>query len=91
MIAYVNKNLGSNPESDPLKELIAFMEDLQSFSPTSTSNPVQYFNSTRLKLDGFLRNMAMEYLGGAFDNYWVSASNYFMYMIPTLGLSGKWQ
>lgn len=84
-VAYTTKNLGNNPETDPLKELIAFMKDLQDFDATSTTDPVQYFNATRLDLDGFLRNLALEYSGGAFDNYWVSASNYFMYKNPTLG------
>ena len=92
LVAYVNKNLGSSPATDSLKELIVFMKDLRTFDPTSTLNPVQYFNSTRLELDGFLRNMVLEYLGGAFDNYWGSASNYFMYKNPTLGPDGgNWQ
>ena len=73
-----------------MKELIDFMKDLQDFNPTSTPNPVEYMES-RLELDGFLRNMALEYLGGAFDNYWFSASNYFMYKNPTLSATGKWQ
>ncbi|KAF9976817.1 hypothetical protein BGZ73_007724 [Actinomortierella ambigua] len=89
---YRSQNLGFNPENDPLHELIQFMSDLQAFDPATTPNPVEYFNSTRLDLDGFLRCMALEYLFGAFDNYWVSASNYFMYKNPTLALQGgKWQ
>lgn len=67
------------------------MRDLNSFNPISTPNPTQHWNDTRIDLDGILRNMALEYLGGAFDNYWVSASNFFMYKNPTLGLAGKWQ
>ncbi|KAG0230920.1 hypothetical protein BGW41_002370 [Actinomortierella wolfii] len=88
---YKSQNLGNNPETDPLKELIQFIQDLEAFNPTTTPNPVQYFNDTRLDLDGFLRSMALEYLFGAFDNYWISASNYFMYKNPTLAMGGKWQ
>lgn len=88
---YTLVNLGSNPVTNPFQQLIAFMKDLQDFNPTSTPNPVAYWNDTRLDLDGFLRCMAIEYLTGAFDNYWRSGSNYFMYFNPTLGMQGKWQ
>lgn len=89
--SYVSQYLGKNPKEDPLKDLIELMKSLQDFDPTSTPDPVGYWNNTRLDLDGVLRNMALEYLAGAFDNYWFSASNYFMYMNPTMGPSGKWQ
>ncbi|KAG0230918.1 hypothetical protein BGW41_002368 [Actinomortierella wolfii] len=89
--AYTSQNLGANPPDNPLLQLIQLMADLRDFDPQSTPNPVGYWNDTRLELDGFLRNMALEYLGAAFDNYWRSASNYFMYYNPTLGPSGKWQ
>ncbi|KAG0348945.1 hypothetical protein BG004_003428 [Podila humilis] len=88
--AYISQNLGTNPEWEPLSQLNAFMADLLAFDPVSTPNPVEYWTS-RLDLDGFLRNMALEYLMGAFDNYWMAGSNYFMYFNPTLGGSGKWQ
>ncbi|KAG0042441.1 hypothetical protein BGZ83_000452 [Gryganskiella cystojenkinii] len=93
---YVEQHLGKKSPStkeDPLKEIIEFMKDLQDFNPQTTPNPVEYMDA-HLDLDGFLRNMALEYLGGAFDNYWFSASNYFMYRNPTLRSSspmGKWQ
>ncbi|KAF9976815.1 hypothetical protein BGZ73_007722 [Actinomortierella ambigua] len=89
--AYKSQNLGANPPDDPLQQLVKLMADLRDFDPVSTPDPVGYWNNTRLDLDGFLRNMALEYLGAAFDNYWMSASNYFMYFNPTLGTSGKWQ
>ncbi|KAF9420885.1 hypothetical protein BGZ94_009004 [Podila epigama] len=88
--AYISQNLGNNPPNEPLSQLIQFMSELQAFDPVTTPNPVEYWNS-RLDLDGFLRNMALEYLMGAFDNYWMGGSNYFMYFNPTLGTSGKWQ
>ncbi|KAF9089557.1 hypothetical protein BGX23_006589 [Mortierella sp. AD031] len=88
---YSNVNLGNNPITDPLTQLITFMKDLQDFDPVATADPVGYWNNTRLDLDGFLRNMALEYLTGAYDNYWMSGSNYFMYFNPKLGASGKWQ
>ncbi|KAG0275051.1 hypothetical protein BGZ95_009235 [Linnemannia exigua] len=87
---YANVNLGNNPITDPLQQLIAFMKDLQDYNPATTPDPVAYWYA-RLDLDGFLRNMALEYLTGAYDNYWMSGSNYFMYFNPTLGASGKWQ
>ncbi|OAQ27645.1 coth-domain-containing protein [Linnemannia elongata AG-77] len=90
-ISYVSQYLGKNPKEDPLKDLIELMKSLQDFDPASTPDPVGFWNNTRLDLDGVLRNMALEYLAGAFDNYWLSASNYFMYMNPTVGPSGKWQ
>ncbi|KAH7047191.1 coth protein-domain-containing protein [Linnemannia elongata] len=83
--------LGNNPVTDYLQQLIAFMKDLQDYNPATTPDPVGYWNNTRLDLDGFLRNMALEYLAGAYDNYWMSGSNYFMYFNPKLGASGKWQ
>ncbi|KAG0017311.1 Nuclear actin-protein involved in chromatin remodeling [Entomortierella chlamydospora] len=90
--SYTSKNLGNNPPTNPLQELIAFMSDLQSFDPISTPDPVGYWNNTRLDLDGVMRCMALEYLMGGFDMYWYSASNYFMYKNPTLAPNGgKWQ
>ncbi|KAF9585674.1 hypothetical protein BGW38_001257, partial [Lunasporangiospora selenospora] len=88
---YAVQNLGANPPDAPLTQLIQFMADLQAFDPISTPDPIAYWNNTRLDLDGFLRNMAMEYLAGAWDNYWFSGSNYFFYFNPTLGAKGKWQ
>ncbi|KAG0052932.1 hypothetical protein BGZ83_001953 [Gryganskiella cystojenkinii] len=89
--AYADVNLGNNPANAPLNQLIQFMLDLQNFDPVATPDPIGYWNNTRLDLDGFLRNMALEYLMGAFDNYWMAGSNYFMYFNPSLGTSGKWQ
>lgn len=89
--AYTDVALGNNTAAAPLNQLIQFMLDLQNFDPVATPDPIGYWNNTRLDLDGFLRNMACEYLMGAFDNYWMSGSNYFMYWNPSLGASGKWQ
>ncbi|KAF9319942.1 hypothetical protein BG003_007626, partial [Podila horticola] len=89
---YTSQNLGLSPANDPLKELIKFMSDLKDFNPTTTPDPVGYFNGTRLELDGFLRSMALEYLMGAFDMYWYSGSNYFMYHNPLIvPAPGHWQ
>ncbi|KAG0335032.1 hypothetical protein BG000_007850 [Podila horticola] len=89
-VVYADVNLGNNLATAPLSQLNQFMLDLANFDPVTTADPVGYWTS-RLDLDGFLRNMAMEYLGGAWDNYWMSASNYFMYFNPKLGTSGLWQ
>ncbi|KAF9585679.1 hypothetical protein BGW38_001262 [Lunasporangiospora selenospora] len=90
--AYESQVLGSNPTSDPLRELIRFMEDLKNFDPVATADPINFWNATRLHLDGVVRGMALEYLMGAFDNYWYQGSNYFMYKNSLLGPSGgKWQ
>ncbi|KAF9919884.1 hypothetical protein FBU30_010415 [Linnemannia zychae] len=88
---YAMQNLGNNVATEPLSQLITFMKDLQDFDPVATPDPIGYWNNTRLDLDGFLRNMALEYLFGGFDNYWMAGSNYFIYFNPTLGASGKWQ
>ncbi|KAF9948482.1 hypothetical protein BGZ72_009628 [Mortierella alpina] len=88
---YKSKKLGpGDTEAEPIKDLISFMKDLQDFDPASTPDPVAYWEQ-RLDLEGFLRCMALEYLAGAFDNYWISASNYFMYKNPALSATGKWQ
>ncbi|GJJ77717.1 spore coat protein H [Entomortierella parvispora] len=88
---YTDVVLGNNTAAAPLTQLIQFMLDLQNFDPVNTTDPIGYWNNTRLDLDGFLRNMACEYLMGSFDAYWMSASNYFLYFNPSLGTSGKWQ
>ncbi|KAG0244504.1 coth protein-domain-containing protein [Mortierella sp. GBAus27b] len=87
---YISQNLGNNVATAPLGQLIQFMADLQAFDPATTPNHLDYWNS-RLDLDGFLRNMALEYLMGAFDNYWIGGSNYFIYFNPALSAAGKWQ
>ncbi|KAG0262785.1 hypothetical protein BG011_009706 [Mortierella polycephala] len=87
---YVSQSLGNNPVNDHLKQLIGFMSELQSFDPAA-AGAINFWNSTRLDLDGFLRSMALEYLMGGFDMYWMSGSNYFMYNNPTLAPGGKWQ
>ncbi|KAG0204455.1 hypothetical protein BGX28_003601 [Mortierella sp. GBA30] len=86
---YISQNLGNNPPTEPLGQLIAFMADLQAFDPATNQDPIGYWNA-RFDLDGFLRNMALEYLMGGFDNYWMAGSNFFIYFNPKLG-SGKWQ
>ncbi|KAG0262728.1 hypothetical protein DFQ27_002147 [Actinomortierella ambigua] len=81
---YKMANLGSNPPTDPLHQLIQFMQELQAFNPQATTPDPIAFWQDRIDLDGFLRNMAMEYLAGSWDAYWYSGSNYFMYFNPTL-------
>ncbi|KAF9119063.1 hypothetical protein BGW39_000646 [Mortierella sp. 14UC] len=88
-VSYVSQNLGKTSKEDPLKELIELMKSLQDFDPVLNPDPVAYWNNARLVLDGVLHNMALEYLGGAFDNYRLSALNYFMHMNFVLGLSCK--
>ncbi|KAF9986967.1 hypothetical protein BGZ75_001204 [Mortierella antarctica] len=88
---YASKKLGpGDTAAEPIKELIDFMKDLQDFDPALTPDPIAYWEQ-RMDLDGVLRCMALEYLGGAFDNYWLSASNYFMYKNPTLSATGKFE
>ncbi|KAF8943073.1 hypothetical protein BGZ47_005826 [Haplosporangium gracile] len=87
---YKMKTLGSNPVTAPMTQLIQLMKDLADFDPV-TMNGGQYWES-RLDVDGFLRNMAMEFLGGSWDAYWWSGSNYFIYFNPSLNApTGKWQ
>ncbi|KAG0027710.1 hypothetical protein BGZ81_005350 [Podila clonocystis] len=83
---YSNKNLGANPVDKPMTQLIEFFKQLHDYDPTLLGG-VEFWNS-RLDLDGFLRCMAMEYLGGNWDAYWYSGNNYFMYHNPT---EYRWQ
>ncbi|KAF9896825.1 hypothetical protein BX616_006684, partial [Lobosporangium transversale] len=83
---YENKELGANTKEEPMAQLIAFLKDLQEFDP-SVGNGIKFWNA-RLDLDGYLRSMAMEYLGGAWDAYWWKGNNYFMYYNP---LQARWQ
>lgn len=83
---YENQNLGTNPTNDPMAQLILFLQDLHNRDPTLPGG-VDFWNS-RLNLDGFLRCMAMEFLGGTWDAYWYTGNNFFMYYNPT---EAKWQ
>ncbi|KAI7818706.1 coth protein-domain-containing protein [Gamsiella multidivaricata] len=88
VIEDIYKNIlpGKNPKDDPMKDLIQFMADLKNFDPKKTKDPIAYWNA-RLDLDGFLKAMAMEYLTGSWDSYWISGSNYQIYNDP---VTGKW-
>ncbi|KAG0273343.1 hypothetical protein BGZ95_010849 [Linnemannia exigua] len=91
---YKMKTLGSNPVEAPMTQLIQFMKALDDFKPLEM-NGGKYWED-KLDVDGFLRNMAMEFLAGSWDAYWWSGSNYFFYFNPTLGstgtsATGKWQ
>ncbi|KAG0288975.1 hypothetical protein BGZ96_007351 [Linnemannia gamsii] len=90
---YKMKSLGGNPVTAPMTQLIQLMKDLDDFKPL-TMNGSKYWESL-IDVDGFLRNMAMEYLAGSWDAYWWSGSNYFLYFNPSLGddkpPKGKWQ
>ncbi|KAF9944709.1 hypothetical protein BGZ70_004410, partial [Mortierella alpina] len=60
---YDSKKLGpGDTAEEPIKELIDFMKDLQDFDPASTPDPIAYWEQ-RMDFDGFLRCMALEYLG----------------------------
>ncbi|KAF9307738.1 hypothetical protein BG003_000269 [Podila horticola] len=83
---YKNQNLGANPMNDPMAQLILFLQDLHNRDPTLPGG-VDFWNS-RFDLDGFLRCMAMEYLGGTWDGYWYTGNNFFLYYNPT---EAKWQ
>ncbi|KAG0082835.1 hypothetical protein BGZ93_010426 [Podila epicladia] len=77
---YKNIIRGDNPKDEPMQQLIAFMKDVEDWDPTDTKG-IAYWNE-RLDLDGFLRSMALEYLTGAYDSFWWSAHNYYMYYNP---------
>ncbi|KAF9969152.1 hypothetical protein BGZ73_008632 [Actinomortierella ambigua] len=78
---YKKENLGANPPGDPMAQLIALFKDLRDFDP-SQPDSVKFWN-LRLDLDGFLRCMAMEFLGGVWDGYWYAGNNFLMYFNPT--------
>ncbi|KAF9105124.1 hypothetical protein BGX27_009793 [Mortierella sp. AM989] len=83
---YSNENLGNNTKEEPMAQFISFFKDLEDFNPTSAGG-IEYWNS-RLDLDGYLRSMVMEYLGGMWDGSWWRGNNFFYYFNPALG---KWQ
>ncbi|KAG9323201.1 hypothetical protein KVV02_002990 [Mortierella alpina] len=81
---YSNKNLGDptkNTKEEPMAQLIQFLKELYEYDPAMAGG--EKFWRSRLDLDGFLRSMALEYLGGAWDSYWWKGNNYFMYFNPT--------
>ncbi|KAF9322334.1 hypothetical protein BG003_000004 [Podila horticola] len=75
---YENPVQGSNDK--PMEQWISFMKDLQDWNPDAPEG-VAFWNQ-RLDLDGFLRSMAVEYLTGAWDNFWWRGHNFFMYYNP---------
>ncbi|KAG0241175.1 hypothetical protein BGW41_006168 [Actinomortierella wolfii] len=79
-VMYENKILGQNPKNDPMKQFITFMKNIQDWNPTAAGG-INYWKQ-RLDLDGFLRSMAVEYLTGAWDNFWWRGNNFFMYFNP---------
>ncbi|KAI9236419.1 MAG: coth protein-domain-containing protein [Podila humilis] len=83
---YANKNLGANTKEEPMAQLISFFKDLQDFNPALPGG-VAYW-SKRLNLEDYLRQMAVEYLGGSWDMYWWKGNNFFMYFNPTTNV---WQ
>ncbi|KAF9585462.1 hypothetical protein BGW38_002288, partial [Lunasporangiospora selenospora] len=86
---YKLKNAKVNATVDPMVQLIQLMKDLQDFNPQAPG-AIAYWES-RIDLDGFLKNMAMEFLAGSWDAYWYSGSNFFLYFNPTLSTKGLWQ
>jgi len=50
--------------------LVPFLKDLSKFSSTKSIN---------FDINGFLKSMAMEFLGYASDNFWIRPGNYFIY------------
>ncbi|KAG0259188.1 hypothetical protein DFQ27_004202 [Actinomortierella ambigua] len=79
---YQNKILGNNPPEEPMKQFIAFMKAVRNWDPNSAGG-IDYWKQ-RMDLDGFLKAMAVEYLTGAWDNFWWRGNNYFMYFNPQL-------
>ncbi|KAG0221196.1 hypothetical protein BGW41_007129 [Actinomortierella wolfii] len=74
---YKHEDLGGKQRNEALAQLISFLKDLQDYDPALPGG-IEFWNS-RLDLDGFLRCMAMEFLGGVWDGYWYSGNNFFMY------------
>ncbi|KAF9200186.1 hypothetical protein BGZ49_009600 [Haplosporangium sp. Z 27] len=83
---YKNILKGTNPKDDPMKDLIQFMADLKDYDPKKVQDPIAFWEK-KLDLDLFLKSMAMEYLTGSWDSYWISGSNYQFYNDP---VTGKW-
>ncbi|KAG0360652.1 hypothetical protein BG005_010235 [Podila minutissima] len=79
-VVYTSKIQGDNPKDDPMKQFIGLMRDLQGWDPTAAGGVA--FWKERLDLDSFLRSMSLEYLTGAWDQFWWRGNNYYMYFNP---------
>ncbi|KAG0022668.1 hypothetical protein BGZ81_008442, partial [Podila clonocystis] len=79
-VVYTSKIQGDNPDGEPMKQFIAFMKDLKDWDPTSPGG-IDFWKE-RLDLESFLRSMALEYLAGAWDQFWWRGNNYYMYFNP---------
>ncbi|KAG0091953.1 hypothetical protein BGZ92_011216 [Podila epicladia] len=75
-VVYTSKIQGNNPKNEPMKQFIAFMKDLQEWDPTAPGGVA--FWKERLDLDGYLRSMSLEYLTGAWDQFWWRGNNYYI-------------
>ncbi|CAM0134884.1 hypothetical protein VKS41_000546 [Umbelopsis sp. WA50703] len=61
-----------------LKRLINFTKWLKDNGKKATTADWD----KQIDVDGFLKHMTLEFLNAAWDNYWVSASNYYIYHDP---------
>ncbi|KAF9573481.1 hypothetical protein EC968_008457 [Mortierella alpina] len=88
LVGEVYKNIlpGNNPKDDLLKDLIVLMEDLKHYDPEKVKDPIAYWEK-RMDLDQFLKSMAMEYLTGSSDSFWIKGSNWQIYNDP---VTGRW-
>ncbi|KAF9946941.1 hypothetical protein BGZ70_002946 [Mortierella alpina] len=88
LVGEVYKNIlpGNNPKDDLLKDLIVLMEDLKHYEPAKVKDPIAYWEQ-RMDLNQFLKSMAMEYLTGSSDSFWIKGSNWQIYNDP---VTGKW-
>ncbi|KAI9284301.1 coth protein-domain-containing protein [Umbelopsis sp. AD052] len=72
----VEEESGSGEKS--LKRLIDFTKWIKEKGLTASTAEWD----AQIDTDGFLKHMALEFLNAAWDNYWVSASNYYIYHDP---------
>jgi len=80
----VNQNLGpfqysEGENNDKIKYLIDAMQSLD----INSQEAIQEFNEKWFDLNVFFRSLALEYLTGDWDSYWMYTTNFVMYDDPT--------
>eukprot|EP00833_Pecoramyces_ruminatium_P013073 jgi/Orpsp1_1/1187105/evm.model.d7180000055460.1 len=69
---YAGKDKSMTKQQHIQNELVPLFKEINAYESGST-------NDLSIDVDSFLKYMAMEYLGGGIDNFWVSQSNFYLF------------
>jgi len=78
--SYAGKDKVKTKQEHMKEELIPLLKEIDDYAKGTR-------NDLSIDVDTFLKYMAMEFLGGAIDNYWNSPGNYFLFKDLT---KNKW-